>query len=406
MKSNRAGAVAGGSAPAQEPIFETAPIRSERHVQLQAQRQMTPNEDFNILWRPKIQSQSIPQANHPMDETVNVPQYNPRKDKGKGKAHDENFNLTLGRLRPQSQSTAKAHHQMEETVDAPRYDFKKDKGKGKAVMPPISTTSDRVDVQPTDVTADDSPQQLQKLRAYKRREAMSSRDYLLRDDMFLNTGPGPSKFDRFIGQDDRRVTEDDVTAKMTNIDSKMLNRLDLKSKRRIPDPLDPRTNGSIPGREEQPDEFNDWGVVKADGVHVGHPPPWNGDMLDWKDKDMGKKHEDVAPSSMTRVKAGVKNAASSTFRAGLGLIGLGGRSGSSSKNQQDGGIAKAADTKKENKEKNKESKDNKKKGKGKGKEVEKKGKYAKTGKEQESLEHHYDVSDSYDSETGSDWVNL
>lgn len=149
----------------------------------------------------------------------------------------------------------------------------------------------------------------------------------------------------------------------------------------------PRAESSTRQDGEQPNDSNDWGVDKADGVLIGRPPEYPPGLLDWEDKDKGRKVADVAPDNLTRA----KTAAVSTLRAAQGALhGLikGGGSGSGS-NPKEG----------TQEQRKKEKKKKQKKG-------GKKGKFVKTGKEQESREHAHQYSDYYDSEDGSDWVTL
>lgn len=141
--------------------------------------------------------------------------------------------------------------------------------------------------------------------------------------------------------------------------------------------------------DEQPDESNDWGVEKGDGVLIGRPPEYPAGLLDWGNEDKGKTVADHAPDNLTRVTTGVNALAASTFRAAQGalngLISSSGDPCSSRSNEK----AQQRKTEKGNK-----------------KRKQMKGKYVKDGKEQEGAEYAHHYSDFYDSSEGSDWVNL
>lgn len=152
---------------------------------------------------------------------------------------------------------------------------------------------------------------------------------------------------------------------------------------------------------EQPSDINDWGVEKPDGVLVGHPPQYPVGLLDWNDKDTGKKLSEVAPDNLTRAKTAAASAAisvantvaTSTLRVAQGALqgiigGVDTGEGSSKEKGNQG-----EQPKKDKKKKKRRSKG-------------KKGKFAKTPQEQTAPEHRYQYSDYYDSEDGSDWVTL
>lgn len=162
--------------------------------------------------------------------------------------------------------------------------------------------------------------------------------------------------------------------------------------------------------EDSDDEgWNDWAKDDPDGVLVGRPPPYPVGLLDWNNKDTGKHVTEVAPDSMTRAKtvaasaaksvantvANTTNYAAAAAQGALqGIIGRGGGD-----NDDGGGAGVGGGRKKKGKMKGK---------KGKKTSLLKKGKFAKTPKEQTAPEHRYDSrdSDSFDSSDGSDWVTL
>lgn len=146
--------------------------------------------------------------------------------------------------------------------------------------------------------------------------------------------------------------------------------------------------------DEHPNDSNDWGVEKTDGVLIGRPPEYPAGLLDWDDNDKGKKVADVVPDNLTRVKTVAASAASTTLRAAQGalqgLICSGAAVAGSSKDNQGQQKKKGSEQQEKKKKKSKQ----------------KKGKFVKTPREQLGPEHVYQYSDYYDSEDGSDWVTL
>lgn len=144
--------------------------------------------------------------------------------------------------------------------------------------------------------------------------------------------------------------------------------------------------------DEQPNDSNDWGVEKTEGVLIGRPPEYPTGLLDWDDNDKGKKVADVVPDNLTLAKTVAASAASTTVRAAQGalqgLIRTGAAVASSIKDNQGGQKKKGSEQQKKKNSKQKQ------------------GKFVMTPREQLGPEYVYQYSDYYDSEDGSDWVTL